>query len=404
MTRSLAALDDLLAATDADAYCIEAGSTDSNQLSLSGFDAPDPFFTAYTGEELAVLVSGLEYGRATKESRADTVARLSTYDYATRATEEGQAAAQSGVYADFLADLGVESALVPERFPVGVADGLRERGIAVDVDRDDAIEAVRATKTDEELAAVRRATEANEAAMAAAEDLIAAADVADDGTLEIAEGESGADADGGVVPLTSERVKEEIEVTLLHHGCALDETIVACGADAADPHDRGSGPLEAAESIVVDIFPREKASKYHSDMTRTFAKGEASDAIAEWFDLTEEALSAALDAVEPGATGAEVHAAACEVYEDAGHPTLRSDPDTETGFIHSTGHGVGLDVHERPGLNPRGEELEPGHVITVEPGLYDPEVGGVRIEDIVIVTDDGYENLTADYPVELVVE
>jgi len=397
MTRKLGALDDLLAATDADAYCIEAGSDDSNQLYLSGFDAPDPFFTAYTGAELAVLASGLEYGRARKESHADTVARLSTYNYAERAAEEGQSTALSGVYADFLADLGVESALVPERFPVGVADGLREAGVGIDVDRDDVIETVRATKADEELDAVRRATAANEAAMAAAEDLIAAADVADDGTLVIEE-------NGEESPLTSERVKEEIEVTLLRHGCALDETIVACGADAADPHDRGSGPLEAGESVVIDIFPREKASKYHSDMTRTFAKGGASDALAEWFDLTEEALSAALEAVEPGATGAEVHAAACDVYEEAGHPTLRSDPDTETGFIHSTGHGVGLDVHEQPGLNPRGTELEPGQVITVEPGLYDPAVGGVRIEDIVIVTEDGYENLTEDYPVELVVE
>ncbi|MFC6785741.1 M24 family metallopeptidase [Halobaculum halobium] len=397
MTRSLAALDDLLAAADADAYCIEAGSDDSNQLYLSGFDAPDPFFTAYTGEQLAILVSGLEYGRATKESNADAVARLSTYNYAERAAEDGQAAALAGVYADFLADLGVESALVPERFPVGVADGLRDRGLAVDVDGDDVVETVRATKTEAELDAVRRATAANEAAMAAAEDLIAAADVADDGTLVIEE-------DGETTSLTSERVKEEIEVTLLRHGCALDETIVACGADAADPHDRGSGPLRAGESVIIDIFPREKASKYHSDMTRTFAKGGASDAIGEWFALTEEALEAALDAVEPGATGAEVHAAVCDVYEDADHPTLRSDPDTETGFIHSTGHGVGLDVHERPGLNPRGEELEPGHVITVEPGLYDPEVGGVRIEDIVIVTEDGYENLTADSPVELVVQ
>ncbi|GAA0218079.1 M24 family metallopeptidase [Halobaculum roseum] len=402
MTRSLAALDDILAATDADAYCIDAGSDDSNQLYLSGFDAPDPFFTAYTGDELAVLVSGLEYGRAKKESHADTVGRLSTYDYAERAAEEGQAAAQAGVYADFLADLEVESTLVPERFPVGVADALREAGIAVDVDRDDVIETVRATKTEEELDAVRRATAANETAMAAAEELIAAADVADDGTLVIEEGSDG--EGGGTTALTSERVKEEIEVTLLRHGCALDETIVSCGADAADPHDRGSGPLEPGESIIIDIFPREKASKYHSDMTRTFSKGEASDTVAEWFELTEEALEAALDAVEPGATGADVHAAACDVYEEAGHPTLRSDPDTETGFIHSTGHGVGLDVHERPGLNPRGEELEPGHVITVEPGLYDPEVGGVRIEDIVIVTEDGYENLTGDYPVELVVE
>jgi Xaa-Pro aminopeptidase len=118
--------------------------------------------------------------------------------------------------------------------------------------------------------------------------------------------------------------------------------------------------------------------------------------------LTEQAFEAALDTVEAGATGAAVHGAACEVYEDAGLPTLRNDEDTETGFIHSTGHGVGLDVHELPQVSPSGGELEAGHVITIEPGLYDPDVGGVRLEDLVVVTEDGYENLT-DYPMDFVV-
>jgi Xaa-Pro aminopeptidase len=203
-------------------------------------------------------------------------------------------------------------------------------------------------------------------------------------------------------PLTSERVRREIELTLVREGCALDETIVACGADAANPHDRGSGPLYADESIVVDIFPRDTETRYHADMTRTFVKGEPSGTLQEWFDLTDEARSAALDAVEPGVTGAAVHEAVCDVYEDAGLPTLRTDPETETGFIHSTGHGVGLDVHERPQVSPDGAELEPGNVVTIEPGLYDPDVGGVRIEDLIVVTEDGYENLT-EYPVEFVV-
>jgi Xaa-Pro aminopeptidase len=228
--------------------------------------------------------------------------------------------------------------------------------------------------------------------MARAEELLRTATVADDGTLRH-------DRD----PLTSERVAESIEVTLLREGCALDETIVACGSDAADPHDRGSGPLAAGESIIVDIFPRDKATGYHSDMTRTFVKGEASDELRAWHDVTDEARAAALSAVEPGATGTEVHDVVCDVYESAGHPTLRSDPSTETGFIHSTGHGVGLDVHELPRVSPGGGELEPGHVITIEPGLYDPAVGGVRIEDIVVVTEDGHENLV-EYPIDLVVE
>ena len=392
MDLDLSSLDATLADAGADAYCIDADHDDSNQLYLSGFDAPDPFFTAYTPNTLALLVSGLEYGRARKESRADTVARLAEYDHHGRVEEYGEAEGTARTYAAFLDDLDVESVLVPERFPVGLADDLRERGLSVAVDRDDAVGTVRATKTDEEVEHVKRAQRANEAAMRAAEELVRAADVDDDGTL-VHEGE----------PLTSERVQQEIEVTLLRNGCALDETIVACGADAADPHDRGSGPLSANETIIVDIFPREKASKYHADMTRTFVKGEASEEVRRRFDLTHRALEAAFDALEPGATGADVHDAVCDLYEEEGYETLRSDPTTETGFIHSTGHGVGLDVHEAPGLNPRGGELEPGHVVTIEPGLYDPAVGGVRIEDIAVVTEDGYENFT-DYPVELELE
>ena len=113
-------------------------------------------------------------------------------------------------------------------------------------------------------------------------------------------------------------------------------------------------------------------------------------------------MDAAFDALEPGATGEDVHDAVCDVYEDAGQPTLRSDDRAETGFIHSTGHGVGLDVHELPRLSPSGGELKPGHVVTIEPGLYDPAVGGIRIEDLAVVTEDGYENLT-EYAVTLVV-
>jgi Xaa-Pro aminopeptidase len=203
-------------------------------------------------------------------------------------------------------------------------------------------------------------------------------------------------------PLTSERVKEEIEVTLLRHGCALDETIVACGTDAADPHERGSGPLAAGEPIIVDIFPRSKQTRYHADMTRTFCRGDPTETVREWYDLTAEAKQAALRTVEPGATGEAVHAAACDVYEAAGLPTLRADPTAETGFIHSTGHGVGLEVHELPHVAENAGELRPGQVITIEPGLYDPEVGGIRIEDIVVVTADGYENLT-DYDESLAI-
>ncbi|WP_436912020.1 M24 family metallopeptidase [Halosimplex marinum] len=390
MDPDLSALDESLDEQGVDGYLVHADSTDSTQYYLSGFDAPDPFVTLYDGDVRLFFGRSLEFGRAKREARAATVERAIDYNYGEYSDEYGPREAIHRSLADFLDAHGVDSVAAPPRFPLHVADGLRELGVSVSVDGEDTVSDIRAVKTDEEIEHVREAQKANEAAMHAAEDLIAGADV-EDGTLY---------RDGEV--LTSEAVKTEIEVTLLRHGCALDETIVACGADAADPHDRGSGPLAAGEPIIVDIFPQNKATKYHADMTRTFCRGEPSETLREWYDLTEEAYRAALDAVEPGATGADVHAAACDVYEEAGEPTLRSDEGTETGFIHSTGHGVGLDVHEGPSLAPSGEELEPGHVITIEPGLYDPEVGGVRIEDLVVVTEDGYENLT-DYRVELTV-
>jgi len=392
MEPDLSALDAHLDEQDADGYLLYSDSDDSDQYYLSGFDAPDPFVTLYDGAVHLLFARSLEYGRAKAESRAATVERYVDFDHEELVEEYGRHEAADRALARFLDSYGVDSVAVPPRFPLRAADGLREQGVTVSADRESALTEVRATKTDGELEHVRAAQRANEAAMARAETLLAEASVDGGGRL-VHEGE----------PLTSERVKEAIEVTLLRHGCALDETIVACGRDAADPHERGSGPLLADEPIIVDIFPRSKTTKYHSDMTRTFLRGEPDGTVREWYDLTAEAKEAALGAVEPGATGEEVHAAACDVYEEAGLPTLRSDERTETGFIHSTGHGVGLDVHELPRVGPGGGELQPGHVLTIEPGLYDPDVGGVRIEDIVVVTEGGHENLV-DYPEELVVD
>jgi len=390
MEPDLSLLDDHLDELGVDGYLLEADSEDADQYYLSGFDAPDPFVTLYDGSVRLLFSRGLEYSRAVRESRAASVDRGSAYDYESHVEEYGRHEGWSRTLAAFLAEYGVESVATPPRFPLRTGDGLREQGIAVQPDEDSIVTEIRARKTDEEIEHIHTAQQANEAAMERAETLLREATV-EDGTLH---------HEGAV--LTSERVKEAIEVTLLRHGCALDDTIVACGSDGADPHDRGSGPLDAGEPIVIDIFPRHKTNRYHGDLTRTFCRGEPDETVRAWYDLTQEAKEAALDALEPGATGAEVHAAACDIYEAAGLPTLRSDPTAETGFIHSTGHGVGLDVHEQPSVSERGRELQPGHVVTIEPGLYDPEVGGVRIEDLVVVTEDGYENLT-DYEESLVI-
>ncbi|WP_254862191.1 M24 family metallopeptidase [Halovivax gelatinilyticus] len=381
-------LTDHLAEHDLDAYLIDADGTDANQRYISGFSAPDPFQTIVTADGVHLLVSGLEYGRAQTESDADSVTNTAAYDYHELREEYGPREAKHRLLAAFLADHGVESVAVPENCRVGTADGLREQGIAVSVDADGVVGELRETKTDAEIEHVRATQAANQRAMAVAESLIATAEVRD-GVLY---------HDDEV--LTSERVTTEIEIALLRDGCALDETIVASGANAADPHDRGSGPIHAGESIVIDIFPRDKETCYFGDMTRTFVRGEPSDELRRRYEVTHEAFEAALDAIEPGVAGDEIHGIVCDVIEDAGYETLRSDPETSTGYIHGTGHGVGLDIHEGPSLSFGGDELEPGHVITVEPGIYDPEVGGVRIEDLVVVTEDGYENLT-DYPISI---
>jgi len=391
MDPDLSTLDAYLEEVGADGYLVDADSENADQYYLSGFDAPDPFLTLYDGSVRLLFDRSLEYARAVRESRGETVERFVDYDHGEYAETYGHGEAGDRVRADFLREYGVETVAVPPRFPVETADGLREQGLTVTVDHDATVTAVRAVKTDREVDHVRAAQRANEAAMAAAQERIAAADVVD-GVLH---------EDGD--PLTSEAVKRTVERTLLERDCVLDDTIVACGADAADPHDRGSGPLVAGEPIIVDVFPRGKEEGYHADMTRTFIKGDPSATVREWYDLTEEAQRAAFDAIAAGVSGETVHDAVCDVYEAAGEPTLRSDPDTETGFIHGTGHGVGLDVHEPPRLAPGGDELEAGMVVTVEPGLYDPAAGGVRIEDFVVVREDGYENLT-DYPKRLVVE
>jgi Xaa-Pro aminopeptidase len=397
-------LADALSEAGTDGYLIDASQDDPDQLYLSGFTGPDPFLSLYADGRTHLLVSGLEYGRASRRSRADVVERYADYGY-----DYGDRDDRLDMYAAFLERREVGSVSMPPRGPIGTADGLRERGIEVVVDRTGVLEELRAVKTDAEIDNVRSVQRATEEAMATAEDLIASSTIAgDDRNAGGSRTRIGSDEEaiepGTLVhdgePLTSERVKTAIEIALLERGCALEETIVACGSQAADPHDRGSGPLFAGEPIIVDVFPRDKATKYFADMTRTFLRGEADGTVREWYELTHEALREATDAVEPGVTGEAVHEAACAVYESAGIPTLRSDPDTETGFIHSTGHGVGLDIHELPRLSPGAGELEPGHVVTVEPGLYDPDVGGVRIENLLVVTEEGCDTLT-DYPIEL---
>jgi Xaa-Pro aminopeptidase len=286
--------------------------------------------------------------------------------------------------------LGVTNAVVPTTFPVELADRLRGKGIELTPDREFFLERRRA-KNEAEIEGIRKAQRGTEAAMDAARDLLRRAE-ASNGTL-IVDGE----------PLTCERLKTAITDVFNEHGLVADEMIVAHGAQTAVGHDMGSGPIAPNEPIVLDLFPRDRESGCYADMTRTFVVGEPPEELVEYQRLVKEALDRSIEALKPGAVGREVYTIACDVFHEAGYPTQLSKAEGEVldrGFYHGLGHGVGLEVHERPWLSRDPSTLIAGDVVTIEPGLYRPDFGGCRLEDLVLITDDGPENLT-QYPYDL---
>ena len=288
-------------------------------------------------------------------------------------------------------EIGVAEAIVPFWFPLDIADHLRANGIELRADGE-FFDERRRVKNEAEIAGIRRAQKAAEAGMDAARELLRAARV--DGATLMLDGEA----------LTSERVKRAIEEAFLARECSADEFIVAHGPQGAVGHDTGSGPIAPGEPVVVDLWPRDRESGCFADMTRTFVVGEPADDIAEWHGLCLEALQRSLGAIRPGVRGRSVYDVACDVFEAHGQMTQRTKEEGKTladGFFHGLGHGVGLEVHEDPGLGIVGQkELVAGDVVTVEPGLYRQGYGGCRLEDLVLVTEGGVENLT-DYPYDL---
>jgi Xaa-Pro aminopeptidase len=287
--------------------------------------------------------------------------------------------------------MGIGEAVVPGTFPLELADRLRAAGVELTADHRN-FEQRRRAKTEPELAGIERAQRAAEAAMAAAAELLRAAEPAD-----------GVVHEGGA-PLTSERLKEAMYRAMSSHPVTCEEPIVAHGPQAAIGHERGSGPVLPSEAVVIDLWPQDTESACFADMTRTFVVGDVPDEIRHWHSLCEEALARAKSAIRAGANGRDPFEAACELFDEHGLPTqLSKEPGIalEEGFNHSLGHGVGLQVHEAPSLGrTRGYELVPGDVLAVEPGLYHPDVGGVRLEDLVLVTETGSETLTR-YPYDL---
>ena len=285
---------------------------------------------------------------------------------------------------------GIDDAVVPGTFPLELADHLRSNGIQVRADRDLFVQR-RRVKNDAELAGIRRAQRAAEAAMDAARELMRSAERQNGSVL----------LDGE--PLTCERIKLAVEQAFTANGAFADEFIVSHGPQTAVGHDMGSGPIAPDEPVCLDLFPRDRESGCFADMTRVFVVGTPSDELREWHTLCKEALDRSVAAVKPGVSGSALHKISCDIFEEHGYPTLRSKEPGEVlrdGFYHSLGHGVGLEVHEEPSLGRAPGELVAGDVIAVEPGLYRHGYGGCRLEDIVLVTESGPEVLT-DYPYDL---
>jgi len=339
---------------------------------------------AEDGREKTVLIlRDIEMDRARRQARVDQVACPA--DFAPEGGLSGdRETATAQAAAECLRRAGVGRVVGDRTLPLIFADLIRQAGIAVECDPELGV-IERRSKDEQEIAWLREAQQVTEGAMKMACELIASATAGPGGVL-VRDGQ----------PLTSERVRAAIDHWLLDRGYSNPPSIVAGGPGGADCHNLGSGPLTTAQPVIVDIFPRNRQTLYHGDCTRTVVHGDIPDEIARMHAVVREAKAAATAAVKAGVTGEAVHLATREVITRRGFdvgPPAEDSPGSRCAMVHGTGHGVGLDVHEPPLLDMNGPELVAGDVVTIEPGLYQNDVGGVRVEDMVVVTEDGCENL-----------
>jgi len=353
-----------------------------HELSLG---IPDPFLYVERNGERHVVLTSFEIDRVLEVAGAPEPHPNEEFGYddlIAKGLSSDEVLLEVAVNA--CGALAVTEAVVPWTFPAKFADRLRESGVEVTPELD-FFEDRRRVKSEAELAGIRRAQRAAEAGMDAARELLRRAEP--NGTGLVVDGE----------PLTSERIKVSILEAFTARGTVADEFIVAHGPQSAVGHEMGSGPIVAGEPVVIDLWPRDIQTACYADMTRTYVVGEPSEEMVRYHALCKEALDQSLAAIRAGVQGADVFTLVCELFHEAGQPTqLSKQPGEvlENGFYHGLGHGVGLEVHEAPSLGRAPGAMVAGDVVTVEPGLYRHGWGGVRLEDLVLVTEDGAENLT----------
>jgi len=338
---------------------------------FAGFEVHDPFIALRTGRRRIGVLNALEFGRAWEESAFDVVHPLERLTAAAKAAGVARPGPADHIV-QLLRRYRISACAVPEDFPAGLYARLKSQGIDLSV-IEGAVFPEREVKSDAEAAAIRAGNRGAAAGLAAAEALLRAAKPV--GRRLIHDGR----------PLTSERVRFAIEVACLEAGGMAADTIVAGGDQACDPHCRGSGPLRPNDLIIIDIFPRMTKTGYHGDMTRTFLRGRANDAQRRLVTAVREAQLAALASVRAGVPGNQIHQRCVDLFNERGFETRRTARGS-VGFFHGTGHGLGLSIHEAPRVGAVERPLPLGSVVTIEPGLYYPGLGGCRIEDVVQVT------------------
>jgi Xaa-Pro aminopeptidase len=346
---------------------------DADMLYATRMFVPDPFIFLEQDGKRTIVLSDLEIDRGRKQAQADEILPYSEFEREVQGSAK-KAPAFEKVLAHFLRGRGVRSAIVPASFPLRYAEELADNNIRLQTTKD-LFWPERESKTEEELRSMRRALSITEKGMARAMEVLAACKARRSKKL---------DWFGRV--LTSEILRAEIDSAILRAGGLPANTIVAGGDQACDPHERGSGPLSADSLIIIDIFPRDASSGYYGDMTRTVVRGRASDDQRRLWETVREGQALALKKMKPGVDGLQLHNEVKQFFTDQGFPTEVRDG-RQVGFFHGTGHGLGLEIHEFPRF--QKTVFKPGQVLTVEPGLYYPGLGGVRIEDVAVVTDSG---------------
>ena len=360
---------------------IAASARDANMLYAAGIFADDAFIYLRLGGCCHLIVSDAELGRARKQACHCRI--LSATRIAERLHKGGRKRVTlAHVAASLLREKGLRKVAVPEDFSLSFARQLREAGVRVKPVKGDFFPQ-RELKSAAEVKKINAALLMAEVGMSEGIQALKNAKVARDRRLM-----------WRGLPLTADRLRAVIDAAVVQAGGVSARTIVAGGKQGCDPNHAGHGVLRANQPIMLDISPRSQKTGFHADITRTVVKGRASEGVRKMYRAVEAAQDLGLSLVSHGAEGRAVHRAILGSLKQAGFETVRRDGHME-GFVHTAGHGVGLDLHEAPHLNGNSHDLlRAGQVVTVEPGLYYPDIGGVRLEDVALVTRNGARNLT----------